>query len=70
MAHLDVPIVRCRALRVVVDLLMWHGLAAFISETQAVDEDGADSDDGFSTFSHDTNVQVSLSIKSMLWPFK
>ncbi len=62
MAHLDVPVVRCRALRVIVDLLMWHGLSAFISETQGADEDASDSDDGFSTFSQDTNVQVSYLI--------
>ncbi len=59
MAHLDVPVVRCRALQVVVDLLMWHGLSAFISDTTPEDEDDAESDDGLSTFTQDTNVQVS-----------
>ena len=65
MAHLDVPVVRCRALQVVVDLLMWHGLSAFISDTAPEDDDDAKSDDGLSTFTQDTNVQVSQSVKTM-----
>jgi hypothetical protein len=56
MAHLDVPAVRCRALRVVVDLLMWHGLVAFIADNLAADDDDdARSDDGMSSISQSTN---------------
>ena len=65
MAHLDVPAVRIRALRVVVDLLMWHGLAAFITSdnSTADDDDDAKSDDGMSTMSQQVpsyceNIQI------------
>lgn len=37
MAHLDEIDVRLRAIRVVIDLLMWHGLDAFISEGNEID---------------------------------
>ena len=62
MAHLDVPAVRIRALRVVVDLMMWHGLAAFITSdnSTADDDDDAKSDDGMSTMSQ----QVPLTLPS------
>ena len=63
MAHLDVATVRCRALKVVVDLLMWHGLQAFISNSE--DDDGNDDDadeaaddDRFSSVSMANNRQV------------
>lgn len=60
MAHLDVPIVRCQALKVVVDLLMWHGLSAFISasDNSILDDDDDDENDRMSTFSFDNNRQV------------
>jgi hypothetical protein len=55
--HLDVPVVRSRALKVIVDLLMWHGLAAFISN-QSQDTDD-DDDDGMSSVSQTNNQPVS-----------
>ena len=55
MAHLDVPAVRSRALKVVVDLMMWHGLAAFIADNAADVDDDARSDDGMSSISQSTN---------------
>ena len=52
MAHLDVATVRCRALKVVVDLLMWHGLQAFISNSDDEDNDSAED------YDDDDNVDV------------
>ena len=67
MAHLDVATVRCRALKVVVDLLMWHGLQAFISnsddEDNDDDDDEAADDDRFSSVSMANNRQVIVIFK-------
>jgi hypothetical protein len=52
MAHLDEIDVRLRAIRVVIDLLMWHGLDAFISDGDEINIDE------FNTFSQESGSQV------------
>jgi len=57
MAHLDEIDVRLRAIQVVIDLLMWHGLDSFISEANDNEMEEP------SPFSQDTASQVTFHIK-------
>lgn len=52
--HLDMPEVRMMALKVIYDLLMWHGLQAFVDSSAAA---ASAASEGGSAFCEDTGSQ-------------